>query len=269
MRRSEESMSDILIKLGGGLITDKSRLRTVEENRIESVARVIAVLLSEGHSVRIVHGAGSFGHLKAKEWSLSAGADPLRLDDQLVAVNDVRMDMRKLNSIVRDVFESQNINVSAHPPSIWATGTGPSFAGDLSRFESLPQNTVAMTFGDVVDCPPPAQFGILSGDDLMVRMASEMNITHAIFLLGDTEGLLDRPPDQPGAELITLWTPEQKIAGKHDSALDVTGGIFLKIASARAISKHVGNVWLLDGRQPQRVLQLIRTGKTRGTRVIG
>ena len=61
MRRSEESMSDILIKLGGGLITDKSQLRTVEPKRIESVARVIAVLLDEGHSsglfTALVHSA--------------------------------------------------------------------------------------------------------------------------------------------------------------------------------------------------------------------
>ena len=63
----------IVIKLGGGLITDKSRYKLVREERIMSVCKVISKLKKDDDSVILVHGAGSFGHLEAKKWHLSTG----------------------------------------------------------------------------------------------------------------------------------------------------------------------------------------------------
>ena len=54
----------------------------------------------------------------------------------------------------------------------------------------------------------------------------------------------------------------------HDSNQDVTGGIFLKAQSASEISQNVDDVWLIDGRKPERILELVETGNTIGTKVI-
>ena len=45
------------------------------------------------------------------------------------------------------------------------------------------------------------------------------------------------------------------------------GGIFLKVNSAELIAQSVNDVWLIDGRKPERVIDLIENGVTIGTRV--
>jgi isopentenyl phosphate kinase len=67
--------SKIVIKLGGGLITDKTQLKTIRENEIKAVCEVLSDILENGNSVILVHGAGSFGHLEAKKWGLATGYD--------------------------------------------------------------------------------------------------------------------------------------------------------------------------------------------------
>ena len=86
--------------------------------------------------------------------------------------------------------------------------------------------------------------------------------------MGDTEGLLTKPPNQVGAKLIPIWSKDQEISGIHEKSQDVTGGIFLKAESANKICQNVPNVWMLDGRKPERMLELIKTGNTTGTKVI-
>jgi len=262
-------MAHLLIKFGGGLITDKSAMKTVDTDVITNLANLTHQLISQGHALTIVHGAGSFGHLKAKEWRIAQGADEAILTEQILAVDSIREDMLKLDSILCDALEQQNIEVRNLPPSQWARETGPNFTGSLTPITNCPKDIVAVTFGDVVDCDPPKRFGILSGDDLMVRIAQESeSITHCIFLLGDTEGLLSAPPSDPLAELIPLWKPSHEIYGDYDTTQDVTGGIFLKLESAAMIAQSVEHVWFLDGRETDRVMQLLDEGATRGTRIM-
>jgi len=262
-------MAHLLIKFGGGLITDKSAMKTIDANVIANLANLTQQLISQGHAITIVHGAGSFGHLKAKKWRIAQGADEAILTEQILAVDSIRQDMLELDSILCEALEQQNIEIRNLPPSQWARETGPDFTGSLTPITNCPRDIVAVTFGDVVDCEPPKRFGILSGDDLMVRIAQEsQSITHCIFLLGDAEGLLSAPPSDSSAELIPIWKPNHEISGEHDSTVDVTGGIFLKLESAAMIAQNVEHVWFLDGRKTNRVLQLLAEDTTRGTRIM-
>ena len=54
----------ILIKFGGSVITDKSRYRTFNA---DVVRRLCKEIRDSGERVIVVHGAGSFGHVLAKE----------------------------------------------------------------------------------------------------------------------------------------------------------------------------------------------------------
>ena len=64
-------MARVIIKLGGGLITDKTRYKTVLRDRIDAVSEVISMIIQMGHSVIVIHGAGSFGHIEAKKWDIN------------------------------------------------------------------------------------------------------------------------------------------------------------------------------------------------------
>ncbi len=260
--------SRVVIKLGGGLITDKGSMKQFDSDSMERVADSISSVVEMMVPVVIVHGAGSFGHLLAKEWSISKGLDQKIAEEQRMVVDEIRSDMRELNKMVVERLADSELESEGLPPSEWAIGTGPSFQGDITNFERMAEAPIPVTFGDVVNTNDRLEFGILSGDDLMVRLSRELEVSHCIFLIGDAEGVLSGPPNQEGSSLISRLGAEDEIEGPHYSEIDVTGGIGLKIDRARKISKDVDEVWILDGRYPERVVELLSTGETRGTKIL-
>lgn len=262
-------VASVVIKLGGGLITDKSSLKTPRFDVIDSISDEISRLVFSGNSVIIVHGAGSFGHLLAKKWSLSEGLKEGISSQQRKAVQRVRSDMLELSGIVTKSLNERGVETVTFPPSEWAENTGASFKGDISFFGSYPRNVVPVTFGDVVKVEGEAEFGILSGDDLMARISIEIpSVTHSIFLLGDTDGMMDKPPNVEGSKLIKLWKSGDLVETEHKVEQDVTGGIELKADRASIISEKVDDVWFINGNNPKRVSELIRDGTTIGTKIV-
>ena len=144
-----------MIKLGGGLLTDKSSLCTAKREVIADIAAAIAELGRRGISVIIVHGAGSFGHLKAKAWQLHLGRNDdvsggMELMSQDDAISSVHRDMDELNAILVSELSRQGVAATTHPPREWVVGTGIGFKGDVSRFATTKSGHVPITFGDAV-----------------------------------------------------------------------------------------------------------------------
>tara|TARA_B100001248_G_C27399410_1_gene468746 strand:+ start:9633 stop:10427 length:795 start_codon:yes stop_codon:yes gene_type:complete len=260
----------VVMKLGGGLITDKSSFKTAKKGVIDSICSEISKIIANGHSVILIHGAGSFGHLLAKKWSLAGGVDDEISEQQRDAVLKVRSDMAELCEYVTDSLSSFGVKFAVFPPSEWAMETGKSFVGDLDIFENTPRDTVPVSFGDVVRVSGEAEFGILSGDDLMARISLELpSVTHSIFLLGDVDGMMDMPPNTEGSRLVPIWSAEEHIETSHNSEQDVTGGIELKANRASQISRGVDEVWFINGNHPERISQLLDGGSTIGTKILG
>ncbi|MDP6741474.1 MAG: isopentenyl phosphate kinase [Candidatus Thalassarchaeaceae archaeon] len=264
----------VILKFGGGLITDKSLLCTSKPSVIRNLAETVSKLDSLGYRIIVVHGAGSYGHLKAKRWKLHEGLiegykpeHDEGITDQHAAVESVRNDMLILNQEVIDALESFGLTTECHPPHKWASDTGAEFSGDLSLL-NYSDGTIAVTFGDVVHCNDDKRFGILSGDDICYRLALENDATHMIFAMGGAAGLLTAPPSHSDAELIPVWSPDSEYEGEHLSSMDVTGGINLKIERASIIAKYVPNVWIVDGEHPSRIEEAITLHKTVGTKIL-
>ena len=263
------NMPRVIVKLGGGLITDKSLYRQVRLDRIDAVSAVIKELKDSGYSVIIVHGAGSFGHLEARKWKISEGYNRDISKEQADAVTRIRSDMDDLNEYVVKSLMNAGVECEVMPPRKWATGVGVEFQGDLDSFVRDPALPVPITFGDVVDTADDARFGILSGDHIMVRLGCEVpDVSACIFLLGDVDGLMDRPPNEAGAMLLERWKLDEGLSESHNPDVDVTGGIMLKARCASLISRRVEDVWLLNGTVPNRMLNVVSNGDTIGTRVL-
>ncbi|MDE0708707.1 MAG: hypothetical protein OSB33_07145 [Candidatus Poseidoniales archaeon] len=253
-------MGRIIMKWGGGLISDKSTLCKPYSNRIVALADCVIQLVEQGHDVIIVHGAGSFGHIRARKYRLAEGK--VAGMEQNEAIEQVRRDMDTLHQLVITPFQS--LPLSSHAPRNFVLNTGPSFIGELSGFLNP---GIHITFGDVVDCEPPKYFGILSGDDLMLRLSLELpDVTHVIFAMGETPGLMTQPGSE--GELIPIWHSNMRFTGQHSEEIDVTGGIFLKAERATVISKHVEHVWFVDGTHTERIHEIIQNGHTIGTRIV-
>lgn len=262
-------MTRVVLKLGGGLITDKSRYRHARIGRIDAVSSVVRELRDSGHSVVLVHGAGSFGHLEARKWGLAEGVDDEAYESQLIAISRVRKDMDDLNAAVIESLNRAGVDCEAMPPREWAIGVGMDFEGVLDDFVRKPEDPVPVTFGDVVDTTDSSKFGILSGDHIMVRLCCEMpEVTACAFLLGDVDGLMDKPPEESDSTLLRTWSSEHGLSGSHDLDHDVTGGIQLKARCASEIARTVEQVWLLNGVVPDRVLDVVTQGEAVGTRIL-
>ena len=108
--------------------------------------------------------------------------------------------------------------------------------------------------------------GILSGDDLMLRLSNELpDVNFSIFAMGGTPGVMtDSSSD---ATLIPRLTSDTDFSGVHEQEIDVTGGIFLKVERAFDIAKIVEHVWFIDGHHPNRIVDILNSGDTIGTRI--
>ena len=262
-------MARVIIKLGGGLITDKTQYKVVLRDRIDAVSNVISHIIKMGHSVIIIHGAGSFGHIEAKKWHISGGLNLDISEQQYSAIDTIRADMDELNAILIESLAGAGIQCETLPPREWVNGVGTEFSGDVNVFKRSPESNVPVSFGDVVDVQGDRMFGILSGDHLMVRLAKELpDVLLCAFLLGDAEGLMSGPPGSEGSLLIERWSQSQGFFGEHDSSIDVTGGILLKARCASEIAGFAEHVWFIDGRVPSRMLEILSDGQTVGTRIV-
>ena len=125
----------IVIKFGGALITKKDQECVANVEIIRNLCSIVHDITQHGIQVIVIHGAGSFGHLKAKRWRLNEGhIHGLEVVDntcqsQTEAVEQVRSDMLALNSIVVSELEKFDLKVQSHPPHAWARNLGPNFDG--------------------------------------------------------------------------------------------------------------------------------------------
>ena len=249
----------VVIKWGGGLITHKDQLCTVNLDVIDSLAKACS---KSTKKLVIVHGAGSFGHMMAKKFRLAEGRVAGLKQDE--AIERVRSDMIELNNHVLSSLQKYGLDAKTFSPHLWATGTGPGFKGELPIFDG-----VTVVYGDVVE-DSEKEFGILSGDDIMLRYSTELpNVERAVFAIGGVDGILRVPPSKAGPEdLIEIWSPEMEFEGEHAAEIDVTGGIGLKAARGAMISEKGVDVHIINGEHPNRVLAAIDGENVLGTKIV-
>ena len=263
----------VVVKWGGGLITEKHTMKTVRHEILQSLAAQINACLSAGLDVILVHGAGSFGHLKAKQYRLAEG----KLEGEAFegtmtqeeAVEDVQQDMLELNAHVMEALTKLDISAVSLPPHTWARNTGPSFEGDLTMFEEAPRGIVVVTHGDVVECDQK-RFCILSGDDLVVRLANEISgVRRLVFAMGGVDGVLAQPPRE-GVTNVLLETLSSDLLfeGEHAAEMDVTGGIGLKVTRGFQVAKTGVEVLLVSGEHDSRVVDACLGRPVIGTRLV-
>lgn len=192
-------MELVVIKYGGGLITLKSKTCQADLPNIKGVSEAIKEVVDrQRYHVIVVHGAGSFGHLKAKKWKLHLGKDSMinepNLDSitrgpktQEEAVVEVQEDMRELSSIVEQSLINSGLRCFKFPPHEWALNTGENFKGSLDPiFEAAKSGSIPILHGDIVKVEGEKVFGVLSGDDIATRLVLEADggnyrVTNKLF----------------------------------------------------------------------------------------
>jgi isopentenyl phosphate kinase len=240
----------ILVKLGGSVITDKSKLRTF---RRASCLRLARELRAAKDGLAVVHGAGSFGHIEAKRHGLHKG---LRTEAQLKHVASVQRDVRELNLKVLEALIDSGIRAVSVPPAASATFRD----GAISSFERGPFKSVLdlglapVSFGDVVP-DERMGFSICSGDLMMEALAEAFEPKLAVFC-ADVDGVFDSDPKRSkDAELIPVLdrTALRSLRRTKSSHADVTGSIYGKLERMLAIAEHCEKCMIVNGNVPGRL----------------
>jgi len=136
----------LLVKLGGSVITEKTRLRTARSAPIRRLARE---LKSVGQPLLVVHGAGSYGHILASRHRLNEGDSS---PGKRSAAARVQADVRNLDGLVVDALNRAGLAaVSIPPASVLVLDDGKVSTADLTAFlEFSSMGFTPVTFGDVV-----------------------------------------------------------------------------------------------------------------------
>jgi isopentenyl phosphate kinase len=226
----------VLLKLGGSVITDKTKPFTVRMDVIERLAGEIQRALSErGQDLQLIigHGAGSFGHEAAAKYQTHKGATR---PDSWIGFAEVAAAMTELNYLILKALRAAGVPAIRFQPSASTRTRGE----QLMYFETFPikevvkHGLVPLIHGDVsVDANQG--MSIVSTETLFDNLAREL-APNRIILAGHVAGVYEADPlTRPDAALIedidrSNWADvEAVLGGSH--GVDVTGGMFSKVRS--------------------------------------
>ena len=238
------------MKLGGSVITDKGRLRTFRE---EACRRLAKEMSGRDGSLVVVHGAGSFGHIIAREHRLHEGYID---ESQLHPVAIVQRDVRELNTRVLEALIDGGVRGVSIPPAASAVFDDRAVKRfDPSLFEKMMSlGFVPVTFGDVVP-DESLRFSICSGDLLMAELARHFKPRLAVFC-ADVDGVFTSDPksDDSATLVPELGRAElEKIRRTESVNPDVTGSIFGKLERMLDIAASCERCMILNGDVPDRL----------------
>jgi isopentenyl phosphate kinase len=258
-----------LLKLGGSLITDKTRPYTPRLEILDNLAGQIASALHENEDLRLVlgHGSGSFGHQPASQFGTRHGvAGP----EAWHGFTEVWFQASALNRQVVEALRRASLPVITLSPAASVTAhEGKVFIWDLYPLQtSLYQRLLPVIHGDVVF--DEARGGtILSTEDLFAHLARELRPSR-ILLAGLEAGVWDDFPKRK--ILIPEITPADLSSlapnlGKADGT-DVTGGMLTKVAEMLALVDLLPDLEILifSGQEPGNIKKAL-LGANPGTRL--
>ena len=233
----------IIIKLGGSVITNKKKLCTFKR---DITIRLVREIKKSNKQVIIVHGAGSFGHILAKEFNLKEG---FKKKNQINAVAKVQRDVKNLNLKILNILIENGINAISIPASSTVFFNNKKIEMMNTKiFEVyLKLGFTPVIFGDVV-LDSKIGFTICSGDDLMVELSKGLKPKKAIFVT-DEDGIYSSNP-KINKKAVLLKKIDSKNYTKinfETNVDDVTGGMDGKIKTALEISNLGIECYIING----------------------
>lgn len=235
----------IFLKLGGSLITDKTRDNTPRPDVITRLARELADALPALQTpILLGHGSGSFGHAAARRYGTRAGWRDAESWRGFAAVS---VAAARLNRIVADALHEAGVPVFSVLPSASARCHDGALRYLDTRLlrAALRNGIVPLVMGDVA-LDDARGMTIVSTEEVFAYLVSDfagdadLRVTR-ILLAGETEGVY---ADGDISQVIPRITPANweairtGVGGSRGA--DVTGGMASKVQDMlRLVSEQV------------------------------
>lgn len=220
----------LFLKLGGSLITQKSRPHTPHPQTIRRLAREIKTALLNNPEIRLVigHGSGSFGHVPASKYKTIEGVHSA---EEWHGFLEVWREARELNQIVMKIFAQEGLPVLAFAPSACISCSDRKILSwDVDPIKNAIENhLIPVIYGDVV-FDQILGGTILSTEDLFIHLTRILK-PERILLTGEEKGVWKNFPQT--SDLVKRITPgnfhQYSSAARKSANLDVTGGMAQKV----------------------------------------
>lgn len=272
----------VFLKLGGSLITDKTKPYTPLLDVMDDLSRQIATTLQTQPNLRLVlgHGAGSFGHVAASEYKTRDGypqASPLthRERDQTEenywkGFAEVWYQAASLNRYMMEALRKAGLKTIALPPSSNVIASD----GQVAVWETTPirmalaVGIVPVIFGDVV-------FDEIRGGTIL---STENLFAYLVRALHPDRVLLAGLEDAVWADFpartrkIDRITPQSFDDIKHgvgkSAAADVTGGMEAKVKEMLDLVQDNSGmkVQIFSGTNSENIMRALK-GELLGTEI--
>jgi isopentenyl phosphate kinase len=263
----------ILLKLGGSLITEKSR---PEVPRLEVIVRLAGEIARAAREIpcRLIvgHGSGSFGHVAARQSGIAAG---LHSADQLPGVSRTQERAAALHRLVIvALLEAGALPFSIAPSSCLVADAGrPAAFTAEPLLLALDRGLLPVLYGDVVT---DRSWGvsICSTERLFETLAATLldagrTVRRALWL-GETDGLYDAEgktvPRISAGDLDALENAATAIGAP--AGTDVTGGMLHRVETALALARLGIPSRLANGLVPGLLERALRGEDVPGTEVL-
>ena len=248
-------MSVTLVKLGGSLITDKTKPRMVMDERLRRLAAEIAAGWTGGGLV-IGHGSGSFGHPEARAAGLVGGAGGRRLASAADRMGIARTQAaaQELHRQVVACLIAAGVPAYSQLPSGFLTARDGEPEGPPPEplAAALRQGLAPVTMGDVV-VDRARGASIASTETVFEFLAGALpalgfEVRRALWL-GVTPGILDGS-GRPIPRIDDSNIEAAAAAAGGSAAVDVTGGMEHRLTAVWRLARRGVESLILDGREP-------------------
>lgn len=228
----------VFVKLGGSVITDKTRAETPRSGVIARLAAEVAAALDARPRLRLVlgHGSGSFGHMTAVECGTRQGVEGAEAWAGFVRVADVAA---RLNRLVATAFLEAGVPVWSLQPSASARCREAELAWlDVEPIAgALHRGLVPLVYGDVA-LDDVRGGTIISTEQIFAYLAEALQ-PNRLVLVSQVDGVFDADPTLcPAARRFDVISPDNwgkvQLALSGASAPDVTGGMLTKVETTMA-----------------------------------
>ena len=254
-----------LIKLGGSLITDKSRARTFRKSNTAQIVNQLKRLQTLLPNARFIigHGSGSFGHFEAQRHQTIKGVDSAGDLLGFAKVGEAAVALSQL--VLKEFLACDLPAMRIQPSSLIDAEHGRIKFMDTNLINrALNAGLIPLVHGDIA---LDSQLGgtIISTETIFAYLAEQLPVSK-ILLLGEVDGVLDE-----GGNLVPEITPAsfnhlRSALGASDG-VDVTGGMLQKVAEMVNLvsAHHQVKVIIANGNRADVLIDILAKEQRTGT----
>ena len=255
-----------IIKLGGAPITDKNEEKNL---RVGIINDAMSSIAESGIIPLIIHGAGSFGHIKAKKYDLRHGySETVSLNEQRKGISKVKSDLKILDGAICNAANFYKLN-----PFTLSISTMLVSNGDNKEEVFLPNaidqalklGMMPILSGDIV-FDIKTGFRVISGDRIIKIISKyfiELGLRDIRVIFGsDIDGLYEEDPKiNPNSKLLREINPGQldELLEKtgESAGVDITGGMRGKLMQIKEIVSLGVEVTLVNLTKKERLREVL------------